>query len=256
MIWGHIYANRPQICYNLASQILHDIYLGEFRELQYLPSYEKLAEKYGVSVSTQRRTIAMLNQAGACRTINGKGTRIFTLGVPCDPPDFKSPAVRRNLAFFVQSFEILIFSCDGVTRSFLTALSPDRKAALTGCLEECLISRHGELSFWYYLDHVSQYSHLAGIREIYRTVYHLFLWGYPLKASSGALPNLERATQHFAESLVRHLKEDDIEKCAADVKKFLTKQFPAAKRYLIRHGIQPEELRLSPAIRLFLVDGD
>ena len=67
---------------------------------------------------------------------------------------------------------------------------------------------------------------------------------------------MERATQHFAESLVRHLKEDDIEKCAADVKEFLTKQFPAAKRYLIRHGIQPEELRLSPAIRLFLVDWD
>ena len=254
-VW-RVYHNRPQICYNLASQILHDIYLGEFREVQYLPSYEKLAEKYGVSVSTLRRTIAMLSQAGACRTINGKGTRIFTLGVPCDPPDFNSPAVRRNLAFFVQSFEILIYSCDGVTRSFLTALSPDRKAALTGCLEECLITRRGELSFWCYLIHVSQYSHLAGIREIYRTVYHLFLWGYPLKASSGALPELERATQHFAESLVMHLKEDDIEQCAADVKVFLTRQFPAAKRYLIRHGIQPEELRLSPAIRLFLTDGD
>lgn len=254
-VW-RVYHNRPQICYNLASQILHDIYLGEFREVQYLPSYEKLAEKYGVSVSTLRCTIAMLSQAGACRTINGKGTRIFTLGVPCDPPDFNSPAVRRNLAFFVQSFEILIYSCDGVTRSFLTALSPDRKAALIGCLEECLITRRGELSFWCYLIHVSQYSHLAGIRQIYRTVYHLFLWGYPLKASSGALPDLERATQHFAESLVMHLKEDEIEQCAADVKDFLTRQFPAAKRYLIRHGIQPEELRLSPAIRLFLTDGD
>lgn len=53
-----------------------------------------------------------------------------------------------------------------------------------------------------------------------------------------------------------HLKEDDTEQCAADVKDFLTRQFPAAKRYLIRHGIQPEELRLSPAIRLFLTAGD
>ena len=76
-VW-RVYHNRPQICYNLASQILHDIYLGEFREVQYLPSYEKLAEKYGVSVSTLRRTIAMLSQAGACRTINVKGFLLYT----------------------------------------------------------------------------------------------------------------------------------------------------------------------------------
>ncbi len=60
-----------------------------------------------------RRTIRILNQAGVCRTLNGKGTRIFPLGTPCEPPDFESPAIRRNLSFFVQSFEILIYSATG-----------------------------------------------------------------------------------------------------------------------------------------------
>ncbi len=102
-LWGHTYAplpkesqiplsgvyhNRPQICYNLASQILHDIYLGNSGKCSICLPMRSWRKKYGVSVSTLRRTIAMLSQAGACRTINGKGTRIFTLG---------SPAIHRIL---------------------------------------------------------------------------------------------------------------------------------------------------------------
>ena len=252
-VW-RVYRSRPQICYHLASRILNDIYMGEYREMQFLPSYEKMAQLYGASVSTLRRTIRILNQAGVCRTLNGKGTRIFPLGTPCEPPDFESPAIRRNLSFFVQSFEILIYSCDGVTRSFLSSLSQDRIEELTGLLEECLNTRQGELSVWYYLIFVSQYSHLTGVREIYKTIYSLFLWGYPLKASSGNLTDLDCVIMHFTEAMVRHLKEHDYDQCAADVKELLFKQFPAARQYLIGHGIPPEELRISPSIRLFITD--
>ncbi len=69
--------------------------------------------------------------------------------------------------------------------------------------------------------------------------------GISFKGVLRSFAGFGEATQHFAESLVMHLKEDEIEQCAADVKDFLTRQFPAAKRYLIRHGIQPEDPALT-----------
>ena len=60
-----------------------------------------MAEEYQVSVSTVRRTIKLLNQMGAVRTINGKGTKVLGLGEPCNILDLDNPAIRRNLAFFV-----------------------------------------------------------------------------------------------------------------------------------------------------------
>ena len=88
-----IYYDRPQICYNLATILLHEIYMGEYIKTKYLPSYEKMAQKYDVSVSTMRRTIRMLNEIGAVHTVNGKGTLVFTVGKQCKNPDFSSVLV-------------------------------------------------------------------------------------------------------------------------------------------------------------------
>lgn len=250
-VW-RVYRERPQICYNLASNILHEIYLGEFRNMEFMPSYEKMAQKYGVSVSTMRRTIDMLNQIGATQTVNGRGTRVFTVGMHSDGPNFENPSIRRNLSFYLQSFEIFIYSCEGVTRDLLSSLNPKELEELTGQLENYLQSGMCELSIWYYMIYISEHSRLAGIREIYRTIYHLFLWGYPMKAAAGNVPELDRNMRIFTERMVQHLKENNYDRCAGTVKDLLNKLFPAATKHLLRQGMLPEELRLSPSIRLFL----
>ncbi|MFQ7552797.1 MAG: GntR family transcriptional regulator [Blautia marasmi] len=215
-----IYRERPQVCYSLASHIMHHIYMGRYRDTDFLPSYERMAEEYRVSVSTVRRTIKVLNQLGAARTINGKGTRIFRIGEPCDATDFEVPAIRRNLAYFIQSFELLVFSCETVMREFLTAVSQEERNELIKELEENLDTGRCELSLWYCLLLIARYSPLQGIREIYGRIYSLFLWGYPLKTSYGRNVDSDRAMYDFTVTMISRLKENAIDACAETLRKW------------------------------------
>lgn len=248
-----IYRDYPQLCYSLTLRMLHDIYLGEFREAEFLPSYEKMAEKYEVSVSTMRRTVQILNSLGATHTINGKGTRIFSIGEHSVETDFTSPAVRRNLAFFFQSFEIMIVSCEKVACDTLSSLSPEEKEEFINQLEKCLKNDRCDLSLWSLLICIAKRSPLKGIQEIYGKLYGLFLWGYPLKASSKDWPE-EDITTKFTESLTECLRENQISLCGKLVKELVSSLFPIAEAYLSSHGIQPDELRMAPAIHLLLTD--
>lgn len=247
-----IYRERPQVCYSLASHLLHEIYMGNYQEADWLPSYEKMARTYGVSMSTVRRTIKVLNQLGAVRSINGKGTRVFRLGDPCETPDFESSVVRRNLSFFVQSYELLVYSCEPVMKDFLAASSPTERKGLLKGLEDNLASGRCDSSFWLCLLSIARYSRLQGIREIYGQIYSLFLWGYPLKASGPQKPLLEQSILCFTESMIRSLKGNDFRGCAEAMKEFVTLYFPATEGYLASNGFRPEELRLTPSIRLLI----
>lgn len=136
-----IYRNRPQICYSLATQILHHIYLGEYREMDFLPSYQTMAEQYGVSLSTIRRTIHVLNEIGAVRSINGKGTYIYSLEEKGSAPNFDHSSLRRNLAYFIQAFELLKLSIEGVSRTILPTLTLEVRKDLI-CQLKNLLQKH------------------------------------------------------------------------------------------------------------------
>lgn len=247
-----IYRDRPQVCYSLASHFLHEIYMGRYRDAEFLPSYDKMALEYQVSISTIRRTVKMLNQIGAARTINGKGTRIFGIGRHCEVPDFGAPAIRRNLAYFIQSFELLVYSCETVMRCFLTTASKEKKDGMITELEENLNTGRYELSLWCCLIYIARHSPLQGIREIYGRIYGLFLWGYPLKASYEMNGNTNQAMYRFTVVMISKLKENAIESCAASIRELAAQQFPIAQQYLEKCGFRSEELRLTPSIRLLI----
>lgn len=252
-VW-RIYRGRPQLCYSLAIRILFEIYLGEYREAEYLPSYEKMAEKYNVSVSTIRRTILVLNQAGAAESVNGIGTRVFSIGQRCNMPDFSVPAVRRNLALFVQSYELIIYSCEKAVVATLLALTEEERCRLQEQLRKNLNGGRCGMTPWHLLLCISQSSPLSGIREIYSKIFGLFLWGYPLKGSQEETAKLDLELRIFTEKMLKYLEQNNFVQCGRCMKETSAYQFHAAERYLLRIGFRPDELRLSPSIRLIIMD--
>lgn len=252
-VW-RIYRDRPQYCYSLGSHLLYEIYLGGYQGREFLPSYEKMSAQYGVSVSTVRRTVKVLGQLGAARPLNGRGTRIFGIGEPCEAPDFASPAIRRTLSFFVQSFELLVYSCEDVMRHTMSTATPGEQNLLMAQLEGALESGACDLSLWRCLLFIISHSRLQGIREIYGRILSLFLWGYPLKACHRCTPQLDRANLSFTDEMVRRLRTGDIDGCAKALKTLVAGQFPSVETYLLNCGLQPEELRLSPSIRLLITE--
>lgn len=252
-VW-RIYRERPQRCYSLAEALLHDIYFGAYRGTGLLPSYDTLAETYGASVSALRSAVGLLNKAGAAETINGLGTRAFSLNEPCQPPDFACPAIRRILAFFYQALELIAYSCQAVLRETLQSATEGQKAGLIAWLEEDAPGRGG-ISLWALLLFIARHSPFMGVREIYGKLYGLLLWGYPLKASLKATPALDLSIGRFTQAILGHLKAGEAAPCAAAMRAFVSQQAPLLEAYLLSQGFTPSELRGSPSIRLLITEG-
>lgn len=252
-IW-RIYREHPQVCFKLSVQILHEIYMGAYRDQTYLPSYAAIAKKHGISVSTVRRTIETLHAIGAVQPVNGKGVRACPLGKPCKPTDFSNATVRRNLSYYMQAFELARYTCEDVTRRFVTELRSEVKKDLICRLEEELHSGFYAVCPLHFLSCIAAHSSLQGVREIYGIIYGLQLWGAPLNGSCGKVPLLEQATEQFTKSMIHCLKRSDADGCAATIKEFIDGQFTAAEGFLGRQGIYMEDLRLSPSIQFCMVE--
>ena len=250
-VW-RIYRGRPQMCYSLAIRILHETYWGEYGGRRYLPSYEKMAKMYGVSVSTVRRAVYALNQTGAAESVNGAGVRIFSLDEGCRAPDFAAPSVRRNLAMYFQSFEILSYSCEAAALTAFQSLTNEQARDLAGQLEDDLRTGRSQLSLWRLLIFIARNSPLRGVREIYSKAYGLFLWGYPLKASVPQTQRLDQLSLRFTEAMSRSFALGDYAQCARRLKEHFSNLFPLMKEHLLRQGLTLDDLRFSPTIRLML----
>ena len=244
-----IYRGQPQICYDLALHLLHSMYLGEYKGASFLPSYNELSRQYGVSVSTVRRAISLLNCLGAVKPVGGKGVRIIAAKKQGAVPNFTGPAVRRNLAFYFQAFELIIHTCEPVFRSALNSLSPAQKNGLSNHLKEYLDSGLCELSLSYLLLFMAQNSPLDAIREIYGRLYCLFLLAYPLKFSREDTAALDQAELEFTKAVLRGIENNDADQCGYAIRKFVTRGFPGAEQFLLNNGLTPEELRTSQTIQ-------
>ncbi len=118
-----IYRDRPQICYNLATRILHHIYLGEYRKESFcLPIRQWQINIEYLSVLYGGPSVFSMKLGGSFH--QGKGTHILSFDEQGHEPNFDNPAIRRNLAYFINAFEILKFSIEGISRITLPVISP------------------------------------------------------------------------------------------------------------------------------------
>ncbi|WP_195269835.1 GntR family transcriptional regulator [Eubacterium sp. 1001713B170207_170306_E7] len=244
-----IYRDRPQICHTLAVHILHEIYSGQYRNADFLPSYTQLAKQYGVSVSTIRRTVSLLSQIGAVRTINGKGIRIFSLNERSGKPDFSQSAIRRNMALFIQSYEIITYTCRAIVRTVLPLLSDSQLEALLLQLETNLSTGNSVHSPGSILTRIIEHAPLQGIKEIYGKLYGLLFWGYPVSRYERSA-RLDLQMSAFTKASVDALRAKDFDQCARLLSGLLSREFKEAEAYLLKNGFQPDETRLSPSVRL------
>ncbi len=251
-----VYRERPQICCDLAIRIVHDIYFGDYCGSGFLPSYENMASKYGVSVSTMRRTIGLMNQLGATQTINGKGTRILMLS-DTDierPLDLTAPAIRQNMTYYIQSFELLAESCERVMNFAFKNFSELEKMELINLLEEYLQSRRYYISPQTIFAYVAEHSPLQALQEIYGKLYGLNLWGYPMKKYRKEMPGLDDSIKKFTETIVQSLKDNDIDRFSMLFSTLMKNEYQIAKKILTEHGYKAEDLNMSPAFSLLQME--
>lgn len=176
------YQKASQLCYSLAMDILTSINRGAYPAGTFLPSLEKLAKERNVSVSTIRRTLALLNSIGITKSINGLGTRVLSQDEIWENCDFTQPALRRRLNVSLQSLQIFAISCRGVLDQCSLELDED---GFRRCQDYLRLMRklgHFELAPFGVLSLIIRNSKSPAVRVIYNELFQQLMWAHPLSS--------------------------------------------------------------------------
>lgn len=172
-----VYRDRPQCCYSLVSLLIRGVVEGIYQPGTLLPSYGEMAREHGVSVSTARRCVSLLNGLGITRTSNGVGTQVM-FSAP-DLQKLRRPAVYRNFDILCQSLQIVNLTCGALTDLLFSAVSRESLLALRRDLEHALRTEGLSYLLFFTMSRLLKLYPPASVREISSKLYGFLLWGYP-----------------------------------------------------------------------------
>lgn len=177
-----VYQKASQLCYSLGMEFLIAISLGDYPPNSLLPSLNTIAKEKHVSVNTVRRTMGLLNDIGAVKSINGVGTRVLPPDSIAENCDLSGASAHKQLFNYAKCVHILALSCREVAQNTLAAM--DRKTAerwRTQLAGYAQMRRH-ELAPYAIINLISQDSPLLAVRTVYTALFRSLFWGYPLRS--------------------------------------------------------------------------
>lgn len=177
-----VYQKASQLCYSLGMEFLIAISLGKYPPGSLLPSLNAVAREKHVSVNTVRRTMALLNDIGAAKSINGVGTRVLPPEEIVENCDLSAASAHRQLFNYAKSVHILTLSCRQV--AFDTLASMDRNTAGKWSVQlagYARMRRH-ELTPYAIINLISNDAPSAAVRTVYTALFRSLFWGYPLRS--------------------------------------------------------------------------
>lgn len=177
-----VYKKASQLCYSLGMEFLIAISLGKYPPDSLLPSLNTVAREKHVSINTVRRTMVLLNDIGAAKTVNGVGTRVLPPEEIVKNCDLSGVSAHKQLFSYAKSVHLLTLSCRQVALDTLASM--DRKTAgkwsaqLAGYAR---MQRH-ELTPYAIINLISMDSSSAAVRTVYTALFRSLFWGCPLRS--------------------------------------------------------------------------
>lgn len=247
------YHNKPQYYYSIAIFLFHDINLNKYRVFDFLPSAASLAKKYGVSVITIRRAIALLNGLGITQSIHGKGTQVIAkLNNQPLPNELCSSAPFRNrLLTFLQCMQFITITCRSVIEDTWKYFTDDSFISIQQTLEYDL--KHNTtflLTSDICLKQIVNYNNYDTIKDIYKCLSELMLWGYLKHFTPNCKGSYPRWQTEGAE-LLKTLIKQDARQFAIQFQMMLYEEFCFTKDLLLSIGVTEALEVITPNPRLF-----
>ena len=177
-----VYQKASQLCYSLGMEFLIAISLGQYPPDSLLPSLNALAREKHVSVNTVRRTMALLNDIGAAKTINGVGTRVLPPEEIAENCDLSGASAHRQLFSYAQSVHLLTLSCRQVALNTLTSMDKETAERWSVQLAGYAQVRRHELTPYAIINLISKDAPSAAVRTVYTALFRNLFWGYPLRS--------------------------------------------------------------------------
>ena len=201
-----IYRQRPQIRYSLVSQIIREILSGTYPAGSYLPSLPQMAQKYGVAMSTVRRTLSMLDALGFVTSYQGKGTQVR---IHPDHPNCSGKDVKEGMRLYREGLELLTLTVGPVSRYMLGSIPEEKRNDLIRLFDGLHAAGISYLCFERYLTFIRSECPSALIRECYSHILELLAWGYPFALQKRKDQNLHLEYDRFVSEAVACLKNGE-----------------------------------------------
>ena len=218
--WGTCFLPLERLSEDVSAiDLLKGIRLGYFAQDGYLPSPAKIAKYERVSTITVRRTLTLLNQLGATRSVNGVGTYVLSMEDSTKDCDFSQPVIRKRLLDFVQSLQILAMTCGSCAKSVginhsAVELWKERLAYIKDNFRY-------ESVVYASLEIISLFAPNQTIRKIYDQLLRVLLWGYPLRSMHGSREKINEFYFPYVNVLLDSLERCDWDRLAAELEDLL-----------------------------------
>lgn len=235
-----IYREHPQLCYTLAAELMSKIDARVYKQEALLPSCQALAQEYGVSLITMRRTLELLNDIRVTETQNGVGTRVIS-GRLAGPPDLSHLQIRKSLLIMLQAMQMCALTCKNAAVHTLSSLDEKPFQALDREIGRLAEEGMEFLTAKTCLRFIGKNSPSAFIREVYHQLCQLLQWGHALHMFSQKLD-----ASGFYGAYVGTLREallcGDIEGFAGSLSELMENSVKGAKALLLELGFRGEQL--------------
>lgn len=234
----HIYREHPQLCYTIAAEIMSKVDRQVYEQGEFLPSCKALSIEYGVSFITARRTVSLLNEMCITESLNGIGARIISESSSASP-DLQHPQIQRALSLFLQSLHLGSLTCKNAAIHTLSSLESFQ--SLEHEIQSLINTEKTYFTGGTCLRFIGDNSPSPFIKEVYKQVYHLLLWGYSLHRFYKTPENINYY-EASSIKLLENLQNRDIEAFADLLSELLSSGLNTTRDILIQLGINEKEL--------------
>lgn len=213
-----VYRQRPQRRYTLASLIIREIMAGRYPLGSYLPSLVQMKEQFGVSLTTVRRTLSLLEELGITKSYQGKGTMVCM--EPADM-DFSKDGIRNGFILYMESLQLLSLTIYGISLCTLQSAPKEKRVDLKEKLRRLRKDKKSCNCFELYLMFITEECPLAMVRECYGKLRELLAWGYPFTVLRLDLEKLDKGYSGTLRRMEEHLEKDDLTAFSKDWKELM-----------------------------------
>ena len=228
-----IYREHPQLCYTLAAEIINRIDRGVYPQDELLPSCQALAQEYGVSRITMRRTLELLGDMRVTETYNGIGTKVVA-EKNAGAPDFSHLQIRKSLLLFLQALQIGALTCKNIAVHTLSSLDDTGFQALDRKIQRHVEENKAFLLGETCLQFIGEKSPSAFIKEVYRQLCQPLLWGHCLHVFFQKNFDCDGDAARLQESLRRR----DMQSFAGLLSELMTARMKRSRDLLLELGLE------------------
>ena len=240
-IQNFVAKTRAHLYTVISRKLYRRIQDGEFDNCKYIPSVPDLMKEYAVSQATALNAVAILNDIGAVRTIDKKGTVAADPGAPLSPLRMDPAAIGKNLIYFLDAMQILTICSGNLAQSILAGMDSRTAAAAARRWDHSGFCSSG----------IVIRTLLAFFKENapYRSLYNLFeqmdyylIWGHYLERRCCPMPEVDSRAAGLFVSLRSALAQMDAERFSGCTRLIFLNAFETSRQLIISCGMPLDKL--------------